>query len=252
MSHLPGPSRIVTTSWDDGHPAELRVAEALRRHGLAATMYMPSRCDHPVCTRAELNRLRDLGCELGGHTLTHARLDALPAPEALRELVEGKAWLEDACGQEVSSFAYTWGRDPRRVRALVRQAGFVRARTLRSLRTDWGLDPMRIPVTVQLYPHPRGVHLRHALKEGNWRGLASWGRMGFPAGPLEVLARAVERVERCGGVIHLWGHGWEVEQHDLWDMLEQAATLLGGRAGWQYLTNGATDRLLRGQPQPAA
>lgn len=245
MTGPSGPRRIVTTSWDDGHPSEVRVAEVLRRHGIAATMYVPSRCDRAVCDRAGLRRLLDLGCELGGHTLTHARLEALPEAEALRELVDGKAWLEDACGQEASSFAYTWGRGPRRVRELVRRAGFARARTTRGLRTDWGGDPMCIPVTVQLYPHGRGVHLRHALKEGNWPGLASWGGMGLPAGPLDVLARAVERVERHGGVVHLWGHGWEVEEQGLWSLLDQAAALLGGRAGWEYLTNGAVDRLLR-------
>jgi peptidoglycan/xylan/chitin deacetylase (PgdA/CDA1 family) len=239
--------RIVTTSWDDGHPEDERVAELLLRHGMAATMYVPARCDRPVCDRAALRRLLAAGCELGGHTLTHARLKHLPDAEALREIADGKAWLENECGQEVSSFAYTWGEAPQRIRRLVQQAGFARARTIRCLRTDVGADPYCIPVTVQIYSHGRGAHLRHALREGNWHGLGSWFRLGLPGSLLVMLERAVQRVEREGGVIHLWGHGWELGERHLWPLFEQAVTLLARRPGWSYLTNAQADRALRAE-----
>lgn len=244
--------RIVTTSWDDGHPEDERVAERLLHHGMAATMYVPARCDRPVCDRAALRRLLAAGCELGGHTLTHARLKHLPDAEALREIADGKAWLENECGQEVSSFAYTWGEAPLRIRRLVRQAGFARARTIRCLRTDAGADPFRIPVTVQLYPHGHRVHLSHALKEGNWCGLGSWLRLGLPGPPLTLLERAVERVEREGGIIHLWGHGWELGEAGLWPLFEQAVALLARRPGWSYLTNAQADRAMRACSLPQA
>jgi hypothetical protein len=31
----------ITTSWDDGHPSDLRVAELLIKHGLRGTFYVP-------------------------------------------------------------------------------------------------------------------------------------------------------------------------------------------------------------------
>src|SRR5688500_11915407 len=34
---------IVTTSWDDGHPLDIRLAEMLARHGVAGTFYVPLR-----------------------------------------------------------------------------------------------------------------------------------------------------------------------------------------------------------------
>ena len=35
------PSTCITTSWDDGHPLDLRVAELLAKYGLQGTFYVP-------------------------------------------------------------------------------------------------------------------------------------------------------------------------------------------------------------------
>jgi len=32
---------IVTTSWDDGHPSDLKLAELLREYDVPATFYIP-------------------------------------------------------------------------------------------------------------------------------------------------------------------------------------------------------------------
>lgn len=32
---------IVTTSWDDGHPSDLKLAELLKRYDVPATFYIP-------------------------------------------------------------------------------------------------------------------------------------------------------------------------------------------------------------------
>ena len=46
-------------------------------------------------------------------------------------------------------------------------------------------------------------------------------------------------VRRRGGVFHLWGHSWEVEENGQWGRLEEAFALLGGLAGGaEMLTNG--------------
>jgi hypothetical protein len=53
------PLRIVTTSWDDGDPNDLRVAEPLHSRGLAGAFYIPI-----------------IGCH-GGKTLEPADLKSL-------------------------------------------------------------------------------------------------------------------------------------------------------------------------------
>ncbi len=35
------PATFITTSWDDGHPLDFRVAELLSKYGLRGTFYIP-------------------------------------------------------------------------------------------------------------------------------------------------------------------------------------------------------------------
>src|SRR3989304_6864863 len=50
---------IFTTSWDDGHPLDTRIAELLSRHGFQGTFYMPlsNREGLPVMPPGEMRRL---------------------------------------------------------------------------------------------------------------------------------------------------------------------------------------------------
>ena len=72
---------FVTTSWDDGHDLDHKLAGLLGHHGLRATFYVaPRNIELP---RRERLRSRDLRAlardfEIGGHTLTHLRLTSLP------------------------------------------------------------------------------------------------------------------------------------------------------------------------------
>ncbi|MGH7837447.1 MAG: polysaccharide deacetylase family protein, partial [Candidatus Binataceae bacterium] len=62
----------MTTSWDDGHPLDLRVAELLAAHGVRGTFYVPVRASADSLMKpADLRRLRNLGMEIGAHTVSH-------------------------------------------------------------------------------------------------------------------------------------------------------------------------------------
>ena len=75
----------VTTSWDDGHKLDIRLAAMLERAGVAGTFYIaPRSCEIPDDARLTPNEIRSLatGFEIGGHPLTHARLPYLDARQA--------------------------------------------------------------------------------------------------------------------------------------------------------------------------
>ena len=223
----------ITTSWDDGHPLDERLAERLRHHGLAATFYVPTRCDRPVLDRSALRRLASLGFEIGGHTVTHRVLTSLGDSEALAEMRDNRLFLEDTLGSPVTSFCYPCGRFSRRLMGLARAAGFQRARTTMGLRSDRG-EPFALPVTVQNYPHGHRAHLTHAIKEGNLRGMTAWLRDWAPSDPSRILAQA------CGvndGIVHLWGHSWELEEQGLWPLFERLAAQLSGVPRACHLAN---------------
>ena len=228
---------IITTSWDDGHPLDERLMDLLSQHGIAATFYVPTHCDRAVMDAPAVRRLAGAGAEIGGHTTNHCLLPRLPDATALAEMADNRRHLEDQLGTAVSSFCYPRGHFSRRMMTLAQQAGFARARTTMGLRTDGGTHPFALPVTVQLYPHGRGVHLRHAVKEGNVRGLTAWLGMGAPRTVGDMVDRALARIRCSGGVLHLWGHSWELDECGLWPLLDEVLTRIARKPDVRYLTN---------------
>src|ERR1700693_5959009 len=103
--------RIVTTSWDDGHPCDLRLAKLLRSRGLPATFYVPlaGECGKPVLGEGALRSFLDQGFEIGAHTMSHPILPGLAEKELSREIGGSKRLLEKQLGLEVRRFCYPRG-----------------------------------------------------------------------------------------------------------------------------------------------
>src|SRR5579872_2823021 len=58
----------ITTSWDDGHPLDLRVADLLARYGIAGTFYVPATTAMGTMSAAQFRELIP-NFEIGAHTL---------------------------------------------------------------------------------------------------------------------------------------------------------------------------------------
>src|SRR4051812_38022378 len=97
---------LFTTSWDDGHPLDLRVAELLTRHGFQGTFYVPlsNREGLPVMSAGDLKNLNQ-SFEIAGHTLDHSYLDRVSLTEAERQIKEGKEQLQTVLGNQIDGFA---------------------------------------------------------------------------------------------------------------------------------------------------
>ena len=151
--------RIVTTSWDDGHPLDMRVASTLARHGLRGTFYVPVQ---PVAGQVigvtEMQELMAMGMEIGSHTVTHPVLTELPVPALDREVRDSRKSMEDALGIEVTSFCYPKGKFNARVVRRAVLAGYRVCRTTVDYHTGLRFNPFRMPVSLHLFPH--GVQSR--------------------------------------------------------------------------------------------
>jgi peptidoglycan/xylan/chitin deacetylase (PgdA/CDA1 family) len=223
---------LLTTSWDDGDPADLRLAETLVLHGFRGTFYLcRDRESRPRLTNREINELAAMPqVEIGSHTLTHPNLRRLNNRQIDAELRGSKAWLEDLIGKSVTSFCYPNGLHGRSLAARVADAGYSIGRTTVSGHTALAFDPLLMPTTMQLYPHKRITQLRHALKERDTRGfknilaLRSWSQE-----PAELAHRFVEQAGATTGrpaAIHIWGHSWELNEAGLWPALEDLLKFL--------------------------
>jgi peptidoglycan/xylan/chitin deacetylase (PgdA/CDA1 family) len=218
----------LVTSWDDGDPTDMRLAECLARHAVPATFFVPvrNREGRAVLQPAALRGLAEAGFEIGAHTLDHCRLSHLSRRDARHQIADGKHRLEDAIGSDVSGFAYPGGHPGLYGRAVAAEVGFRYARTNRMFCLSPGSDPFRIGTTAQFYPHRCGALMRNWLRGGGTfarLGLARrWMRAdGFEHAIETVVALAAAR----GGVFHLWGHSWEIEAAGLWPILDR--TLAG-------------------------
>ena len=213
---------LVTTSWDDGHPADLRLAELLTKYGLQGTFYVPS-CNSegkPVMTPLEIAVLAGQ-FEIGGHTRDHVRLTEVTPKQAAGQILSNKQWLESLLGREIRGFAYVGGRHNRIVRELVASGGYSYARTIKNLMSTPGIDPMEVPTTIQFFPHSKGTCFRNLMSGGPTLRRAA---VLAPFLSVDGLAkRCFEVATACaaqGGYFHLWGHSWELDRHALWPELE--------------------------------
>jgi peptidoglycan/xylan/chitin deacetylase (PgdA/CDA1 family) len=240
MSHMER-KFLVTTSWDDGHPLDLRVADLLQKCGLAGTFYVPRSSQKPVMNRSQIREL-NTSFEIGAHTLEHVMIDRLSDREASMQLSGSREWIEGVTGKSCRVFCFPGGKFRNNQLPLVRQAGYQAARTVELLSIaapHWVSGLYVMPTTIQVFPHGACTYARNVAKRfsaAHFVSLpAALRSKGWAVLATEMLTRAIEN----GGVFHLWGHSWEIEEQGEWESLEALLTTMGSyREKWKSVTNG--------------
>ncbi|MBN1563092.1 MAG: polysaccharide deacetylase family protein [Anaerolineae bacterium] len=215
----------ITTSWDDGHRLDLRLADLLDQYDLRGTFYVARDLLDERLSEAEIAGLAARH-EIGAHTLTHPGLTEIDPGTARREIVDSRAWLQDVTGSAITAFCPPRGAINPAVRHLIADAGYEVARTVELYRLDVGDDRLMLPTTINVYPFPlrpsssiraRFQPIQRALPHVPTLRLPLWALRSWPALAIALL----DRVAQIGGVWHLWGHSWEIEHHGLWADLER-------------------------------
>jgi len=238
-------SRFVTISVDDGHPTDLRTAHLLEKYGLKATFYLP-RQNHERRLMSE-REIKDLGTchELGAHTVNNLRLKGLPKNVASQEISEGKDWLQNLTGLEITSFCYPGGKFDATAVQLVRDAGFLGARTCMFNLHELPRDPFLFGVSTHACQHSTAIQFRHAVLERNFRG--AWNYITvyrLTVDWMQQFLLSLDCVERRGGVAHLFLHSWEIDAHGEWLKLESLFKEISERPNLTRVTNGDLFRWL--------
>jgi peptidoglycan-N-acetylglucosamine deacetylase len=232
----------VTTSWDDGHSADLRVAELLAAHGLKGTFYVAF--NHPESKEIsdqDIRILSRMGMEIGSHTLTHRLLTGRPAAEVRHELSESKRRLEDILGAPVNAFSYPQGAFTATARAALIDTGYRLGRSTIAFRTAYDFDPWLMPISVEFCRYSRIAIIRHALRDGNFAGLASWVQLArLEVDPLALGRLVFDQVTACGGIFHLNARSWEVEGNGLWRDFEAMVRYIAQFPAVRHVTNSET------------
>ena len=100
---------IVTTSWDDGHILDIRVAKLLKKYRLEGTFYISPK-DKEILQTNRLSNEQIVflanDFEIGAHTMTHPLLTKTEDMVAKKEIIDSKNYLEKIIGKSVKSFCF--------------------------------------------------------------------------------------------------------------------------------------------------
>ena len=219
-----GKQRALTFSYDDGVEQDVRLIEIFRKYGLKATfnlnsgLYAPEGTVYPEgqvhrrMTEAQVSELyRGDDIEVAVHGATHPWLDHMPVNMCTKDLMDDREKLESQFGTLVRGMAYPFGTYSDDVVACMRSVGIVYSRTVQSthdfnMPTDW----MRLPATCH-HNDPELMTLAHRFVEES-----SWGRPWM---------------------FYLWGHSYEFEGNNNWEVIEEFAKFMSGREDIWYATN---------------
>lgn len=232
---------IVTTSWDDGHRLDIRLAKLLKKYHIAGTFYVCPFDREFIKEDVLTNRqilLMGKDFEIGAHTMTHPHLTKIPLQEADDEIRGGKKYLENIIGRQVVSFCYPGGYRNTAVQKLVQQAGFRLGRTVSRYAFSTGNNPFALPTTFHTYNHFSDVHK-----------IFGFACILSPSTPLGVkLYRytdweylAMDLFDHCLKerlMFHLFGHSWELEKFGWWKKLERVLRYISARNNAVYIPNG--------------
>jgi len=229
VSQAARPAAIFVTSWDDGHPLDARVAELLAKHDLPGTFYIPQRAERGVMPAGAMCDLASQ-FEIGAHTLNHVDLTGSSDAAARSEIAGSKRWIEDTTGRPCLTFCFPMGRYRRKHLGFIRDAGYDGARTVELLSTD---PPRRragvaiLPTTMQVYSHRPRTLLANVSKRCAFKNLGNLVLHARHAHWNRSAASLLGRILARGGVFHLWGHSWEIEERNQWRDLDDFLALMG-------------------------
>lgn len=174
--------------------------------------------------------------EIGGHTLTHARLGALTKQRIYDEVNGCYQWLTEILGVVPVSFCFPGGIYNA---ATVKQAvnvGFKVLRTTELLSVET-VEGSLAPTTLQLYEHKKFTYLKHLIKRGKLNNTLVWLKSMASSDLIRLVNFYIAKIDKEGGCLHIWGHSWEIEQFGLWEKLELIFKQISNMAEFDYVLN---------------
>ena len=228
-----GKNKALTLSYDDGVEQDVRLMDIMKKNGLKGTFNINSG-EYPeegtvfedgwIHRRLTKKAAKELyagsGMEVAVHGLTHPFLEQLPENICTYEILQDRINLEEEYGCIVRGMAYPFGTYSDEVVECAKMCGIVYARTVQETeRFEIPDDWMRLKSTCH-HNNPKLMELsREFVGEHSKYGKAEDICLGAPK------------------LFYLWGHSYEFEANDNWNVIEEFADYIGGREDIWYATN---------------
>lgn len=219
-----GKSKVLTFSYDDGVVQDIRFIETLNKYGLKGTFNINTGrylAEDTVRERfygkMKLSESQQLYCnsghEVAVHTVNHTFLDRLATTDILNEVLEDRKNIEKQYRTIARGMAYPYGTYNDKVVAALEKCGICYARTAKNT------ENFKFPEN-WLTLHPTCHHKSEKLME-----LA------------KKFAETNSRYPSENWLFYVWGHTYEFDQNDNWEVIEKFAEYIGNRDDIWYATN---------------
>ncbi|MGN1059714.1 MAG: polysaccharide deacetylase family protein [Clostridia bacterium] len=203
----------MTMSYDDGAEADRRLVDIMNRYGIRGTFHLNSANVDTAghVNASEFNTLYQ-NHEISCHGLRHRTMSLLPPQNVVCEILEDRKNLEAMTGGIVRGMSYANGAYDASVITALESCGMVYARTIQSTG-GFGFP----------------------------ENFMAWYPTCHHANAMECGKRFIEQLERpyFSGpqLLYVWGHSYEFDRDNNWDMIEEFCQMMGGRDDIWYATN---------------
>jgi hypothetical protein len=208
-----GKLKCLTLSYDDGNHADRRLVEIFNKYGLKGTFHLNSQSmSDNNGWRIPIEEVSSLykGHEVSAHTASHPMIDRCPLPFVAQEIIEDRIALEKQAGYPVRGMSYPFGAHTKAIRDMLPGLGIEYSRTVGAT------FDFHIPDDFLQWDST--CHHGNRLMEMAEKFLAlykTWNQYLF----------------------YVWGHSYEFDQQNNWELIEEFAKLMGGRDDIWYATN---------------
>ena len=218
--------KAVTLSYDDGVRQDKRLISIMQQYGLKGTFNINSGLFSDEQSEVERGRMTPdeayalytaSGMEVASHGYKHLHLANIDTAIATYDVINDRVELERLFDTVIKGMAYAFGNYSDSVVDILKKCGISYCRTTISTeKFDIPGDWLRLPATCH-HNNPKLMELAERFVEG----------MGQS-----------EKWTKTPRLFYLWGHSYEFDNNDNWDVIVRFAEYIGGRDDIWYATNG--------------
>ena len=195
---------IATFSYDDGFNTDIRLIEIFNRYGVKGTFHLNSK-NYRNCSEDKVLELRKRyeGHEISTHTFSHCFPTNIPKTVLVNEVVEDRKCLERIAGYPVYGMSYPYGDYDDEVIKTIRECGILYSRTVCNTRN------FRLP-----------------------KNFLEWHPTAHHNGIENAISSFFEKMDTDSvkdPLLYIWGHSYEFETEEQWQMIENALKRLSER-----------------------
>lgn len=206
-----GKSRALTLSYDDGREYDRRLVDMFNRYGIKGTFHLNSGIfgDSAYVQAKEVASLYR-GHEVSIHTVNHYDLTIIPHDLVVSEIQNDRKTLEDLVGYPVRGMSYPFGTFNDSLVQTLASLGIEYSRTTRTTK---------------------GFQINSDFRR--WKSTCHHSE-----NLLETAQRFLsENINWTYKLMYVWGHSYEFENDNSWDMMEEFCRAIGNLDEIWYATN---------------